>query len=149
MTYRLLYKLLHDSEYIRDRVGSRIFRGNAPAGTKGACIILRRMGATINSHLQNESSVAQQMMQIDFYDDTMARAESGGELLRMRLSCMQRTTVQVLDASGEEIDVIVDSIQLRRPGEVIDEPRDASDKWSYRHSADYEVFHSQAVPTHV
>lgn len=148
MIYRLLYRLLHDAPDIRNRVGTRIFSHNAPAGTKGECIILRRISGTVNSHLTNEATLAQSTMQIDFYAKTARDAESGGELVRMLLSGYQRSAVSVLNLQGTETSVTLDACNLLRPGEVVDEPRDGSDQWSYRSIADYELFYSQDVPTH-
>jgi hypothetical protein len=149
MIYRLLYKMLHDAPDVRNLVGVRIYGGHAPDETQGPCIVLRKLSSTINSHLRNEASIAQPTVQIDYYDSSMSKAEAGGEIIRLLLSGYQRAVFSVIGPTGALIDVTVDSVQLRRAGEVIDEPRDASDRWSYRHSADYEVFHSQAVPTHV
>jgi hypothetical protein len=55
----------------------------------------------------------------------------------------------VLNDVGGETTVAVSSINLLRPGMFLDAPTDGSDAWTKRFSGDFEVFHSQDVPTHV
>lgn len=148
MIYRILGKLMHDSAAIRNRVGSRIFFENAPAGTQGECIIIRHLSGTANAHLLNESDCAQPMVQIDFYADSSSKAHSGYQLIRERLSGFSGAA-SYLDDDGEEATADVFGVNLLRPGALVNEPRDASDKWSYRFTADFEVFHSQTVPSHL
>lgn len=147
MIYRILGKLMHDSAEIRDRVGSRIYFENAPAGVTGECIILRHLSGTVNQHLGNEADVAQPLMQIDFYADSVAKAHSGYQLVRNLLSGY-RGTATYLDDDGDEATSEIQGCNLLRPGMLVNDPRDGSDEWSYRYSADFEVFHSQSVPTH-
>lgn len=150
MIYRLLYKLLHDAPDVRNIVGTRIYPEHAPAKTQGACIIIRNLSGAAETHLQNECNMAQPMVQLDCYDRTATKARSLYEVVRLRLSGYGATTVEdVLDDDGAEQDIVLSSIILRRPGMYVEEPRDASDNWTHRYTADFEIFHSQTVPTHV
>lgn len=148
MTYRLLYKLLHDDTEITDRVGTRIYAENAPAKTVGPCIVLRMLSTDPSYHLQNETSVAAVTMQVDYYDSSATLAEVGYQLIRNLLSGRTPANVTVLNELGEEETVRVQAVVTRRGGMLIADPRDGSDRWSYRFSADFELFHSQDVPTH-
>lgn len=159
MIYRLLGKLLHDQADIRNRVGTRIWFENAPSMVgmtaeqkkqfEGPCIIIRNFSGSAETHLQNECDMAMPMVQIDAYDKTATKSHSLYELIRKRLSGFGSETVSVLNDEGEEEDVFVSSIILRRPGMFTEEPRNGSDVWTLRYTADFEVFHSQSVPTHV
>lgn len=146
MIYRILYKLLHDSEEVRNRVGTRIFAENAPESTQGACIILRNLSGRAESGLDGETDCAMPTLQLDCYDDSATKAESLFQRVRNRLSGY-RGTVEVLDIDNAVTDIDVHEITLLRPGMFIEEPRDASDRWSYRYSGDFEVYHEQSVPT--
>lgn len=146
MTYRLIRKLLYDSPAVRSRVATRIFAENAPEKTIGECIIIRNLSGSAEMHMQGETDCAMPMVQIDCYAESPLRAESLWQLVRNRLSGYSGS-VDLLDSEGTEQTVVVSEFALRRPGMFIDEPRDSSDKWSYRYSADFEVFHSQSVPT--
>lgn len=148
MIYRILYSLLHDSAAIRDRVAFRIYPENAPAKTQGECIVIRQISGSINNHLLNESDCAQMTMQVDFYAESATKAHSGYQLVRNRLSGHSGAATY-LDDAGEESTSAVSACNLIRPGTLVNEPRDGSDRWSYRVSADFEIFHSQSVPTHV
>lgn len=148
MIYRLLYKLLYDAADIRNRVATNIYASNVPAGVKGECIVMRRVSGSPNSYLESESDLATRMVQIDFYSKSATDAESGWELIRNAISGRGPENVQVLNSSGTESTIRLGAINLIRPGDEIDEPHDGSDQWSYRFSGDFEVFHSQNVPTH-
>lgn len=154
MIYRLLGKLMHDQPDIRNRVGTRIWFENQPefnklaADQRGPCIIIRNFSGSAETHLQNECDMAMPMVQIDAYDQTATKAHSLHELIRNLLSGYGPATVSVLNDEGEEEDVRVSSIILRRPGMYTEEPRNGSDVWVHRYTSDYEVFHSQSVPTH-
>lgn len=148
MIHRILGKLLHDSAAVRDRVGERIYFEHAPAKTQGECIIIRHVSASANDHLSNESACAQPMVQIDFYADSSVRAHSGYEAVRNLLSGYSGEATFLGDDGDEETTRIY-GCNLIRPGALVSEPRDASDRWRYRYSADFEVFHTQSVPTHV
>jgi hypothetical protein len=152
--YRLLGKLMYDSPDIKNRVANRIYFENAPelksipVDQRGPCIIIRNFSGSAETHLQNECDMAMPMVQVDAYDVSTSKAHSLYQLVRTRLSGYGPETVAVLNDEGEEEDVFVSSIVLRRSGMFVEEPRDASDKWTYRYTADFEVFHSQPVPTH-
>lgn len=155
MIYRLLGKLMYDSPDIRDRVGTRIYFEYAPelkaipVDQRGPCIIIRNFSGSAETHLQNECGMAMPMVQVDCYDASSSKAHSLYELVRLRLSGFGPDTVDdVLDDDGDTVDVFVAAIVLRRPGMYVEQPRDASDKWTHRYTADFEVFHSQSVPTH-
>lgn len=154
MIYRLLGKLLYDQPDVRNRVGTRIWLENQPAfnslaaDQKGACIIIRNFSGSTETHLTNECDMAMPMVQVDFYDASATKAHSGFELVRRLLSGYGPETVAVLNDEGEEEDVFVSSIILRRPGMYTEEPRNGSDVWVHRYTGDFEVFHSQSVPTH-
>lgn len=145
MIYRLLYKLLYDAPNVVDRVGTRIFAEHAPQKTQGACIIIRNLSGSAENHMGGETDCAMPTVQVDAYDSSAPRAEELYQAVRNRISGF-RGNVSVLDSTGSEQTVSVHEIALRRPGMFIEEPRDASDKWTYRYSADFEVFHSQSVP---
>jgi iron-sulfur cluster repair protein YtfE (RIC family) len=149
MIYRLLYKMLHDAPEVANVVGARIFAEHAPENTIGACLVLNVISGTINSHLQNESDVAQPMVQVDCYDETPLKAERLYQRVRNLLSGWQPSSIDVLSWEGTDASVRVQAINLIRPGMSIEPPADASDRWKYRYSADFEVFHTQDVPTHV
>lgn len=148
MIYRLMYKLLHDSADIRHRVATRIFAEHAPASTQGACIIIRHISGTAIDAVENETGLADNTIQIDFYDENITKCESGYQLIRNRLSGY-RGDVDILDERGEEETITVTGINLLRPGGLVESPQDSSDKWTCRYSADFQVFHTQDVPTHV
>jgi len=147
--------MLYESAAVRNRVSSRIYFEHAPelksipVDQRGDCIIIRKLSSNPETHLQNECDMAQPTMQIDAYSTSPTKAESLHELIRNRLSGFGPAMVEdVLDSEGNEVDVWVSSIVLRRDNGYIEDPRDASDKWTHRFTADYEVFHSQSVPTH-
>lgn len=142
-----MYKLLHDSAEVRNRVGTRIFPEHAPANTQGACIVLRHISGTTIDAVENETGLADNTMQVDFYDETITKCESGYQRIRNRLSAY-RGDVDILGDGGTEETIVVTGINLLRPGALVESPRDGSDKWSCRYSADFQIFHSQDVPTH-
>lgn len=146
MIYRLLYKLLHDSAGVRNRVGTRIYARNAPAGVSGEHIILNIISGTVHDHLTNEADIAERMIQIDFHADRATDAETGSELVRNLLSGY-RGEVSMLSDEGV-LSAYDFQANLVRPGDLVNGPQDASDRWSYQHSADYQVFYEQSVPTH-
>lgn len=143
-----MYKLLHDSEEIRNRVATRIYAEHAPANSQGACIVLRHISGTAIDAVENETGLADNTMQVDFYDETITKCESGYQRIRNRLSGY-RGEVDVLAENGEEETITVTGVNLLRPGGLVESPQDASDKWSTRYSADFQIFHTQDVPTHV
>lgn len=156
MIYRLLGKMMYDSPDIKNRVSSRIYFEYAPELKKipldqrGPCIVIRKVSGTAETHLQNECDKYAARMQIDCYDSTPTNAESLNELVRLKLSGFGPATVEgVLGSDGNEHDIRVDSIIRGTDGMYTDEPRDGSDKWTHRYLTEYEVFHSQSVPTHV
>jgi hypothetical protein len=145
---------MHDQADIRSRVGTRIWFENQPAFNtlaaeqKGACIIIRNFSGSAETHLQNESSMAMPMVQIDAYDSSVSKAHSLYQLIRNLLSGYGPETVSVLNDDGEEESVRVDAIILRRPGMYTEEPRNGGDVWTHRYTGDFEIFHSQSAPTH-
>jgi hypothetical protein len=146
MIYRLLYKLLHDAEEVRNIVGTRIYPEHAPEKSQAACIILRHMSGEAEYHLAGESDCAHGIIQVDCYDASTTKAHRLYQWVRNAISGY-RGVAAVLGDGGTEEDVMVSEITILRPGALVDEPRDASDKWSYRWSADFNVFYSQSVPT--
>jgi len=154
MIYRLLYKLLHDSDDIRNRVGSRIFAENAPAPRLDAYkrpipeeyIVLRNFSGSADYHLEAETDCANPTVQIDCHATPATAAESLYQLVRNRLSGFSGV-VDVLGEGGTEEEMTVHECRIIRPGMTVESPRDASDQWSYNHSADFEIYHSQSVPT--
>ena len=135
MIYRLLYKLLHDSAEVRNVVGSRIYAEHAPDSSQGACIILRVLSGDAHYHLTAESDCANPTVQVDCYDETTTKAHRLYQHVRNRLSGYSGS-VDVLDEDGTETSVVVSELTILRPGALVDEPRDASDRWSCRWSAD-------------
>jgi hypothetical protein len=155
VSYRLLGKMLYDSAAIKHRVSTRIYFEYAPelksipVDQRGDCLILRKLSSTPETHLQNECDMAMPMYQIDSYSSSQTKAESLHELVRNRLSGFGPSLVEdVLDSEGIESDVWVSAIVLESDYGYIEQPRDASDKWTHRFVALYKVFHSQPVPTH-
>ena len=148
MIYRVLWKLLHDSEAVRNRVSTRIYGDYKPQDAPpGEYIILRHVSGTPIDAVENETGLADDVMQVDFYGQKVADCKSGYQLIRNRLSGY-RGTVDVLDYDGEEQEVKVTGINLLRKGSLIDLPQDGSDQWACRYSADFQVFYTQTVPTH-
>ena len=149
MIERVLYSFLRDSEAIRDKVGNRIFAGNAPAGTKGAAIILKVLSRVRDDKytLQNEIGVTESIVQIDCYDERPALAYDLFEAVRNRLSGYYGT-ISHKAASGDETTTDIQSAVILREGAIADAPQDGSDRWTSRHSADFRIIHSQPVPTH-
>lgn len=146
MIYRLIYKLLFDCLEFRSRVGTRIFAEHAPANTAGECCVIRIISGAAEYGLDSECDCARPMVQLDFYSENATKAESLYQIARNRLSGFYGS-VDVLNASGVEEPVDVSECLLIRPGALVDEPRDASDRWTHRWSADFDIVHSQSVPT--
>lgn len=150
MIYRILYSLLHESANIRDKVGTRIWAENAPAGEPPKkdepYLVLKNFSGSAESHMAGESDCAMPMIQIDCHDKTANLAEQLYQRVRNRVSGF-RGTVDVVDDDSIPTTVAIHEIKLLRPGMTIESPQDASDRWSYNHSADFDVFHEQSVPT--
>jgi hypothetical protein len=156
VSYRLLGKMLYDSAAVKNRVSTRIYFEHAPelrsipVDQRGDCLIIRKLGSSPETHLTNECDMAAPMYQIDSYSTSPTKAESLHGLVRNRLSGFGPDTItDVLDDEGELSDVFVSSVVMMRNNGYVEEPRDGSDKWTHRYTADYQVFHSQSVPTHV
>lgn len=147
MIYRLIYALLQDSPDITDRVGTRVYARKAPANVSGEYIILSIVGSTVHNHLQNEASTGERMVQVSFFGDSATAAESGFELVRMRMSGFSGE-VEALDPQGDLRDYTVQA-NLVTPNDQVSEPRDASDRWAHQYSGDFQVFYEQDAPTHV
>lgn len=147
MIYRIIYSMLHGSDDIRNRVGARIFPERVPAGVSGECIVISHISSEVENHLQNESDCAIPTIQVDFYSNTVTGAESGYQLIRNLLSGFLGS-VNYLGGDGDEETTRV-ACNLVSPGMLEEEPADGSDQWIYSYSADFQVFHSQTVPTHV
>lgn len=146
MIYRLLYKLLHDAAEVRNIVGASIFAEHAPDSHRGPCIILRAISGEAHYHFGGESDCANPTVQIDCYGASSTAAHKLYQWVRNAISGY-RGSVDVLDDAGSLSPIVVSEISILRPGALVEEPRDASDKWAYRWSADFQVFHSQSVPT--
>lgn len=147
MIYRILYSLLNGSPDIRNRVGSRIYPERVPAGVAGECIVISHISSEVESHLLNESDCAIPTMQIDFYSNSTSKAHSGYQLIRNLLSGYSGDVAHLSDDGGEET-THISSCNLISPGMLEEEPADGSDQWIYSYSADFQIFHSQSVPTH-
>lgn len=149
MIYRIIGKLLHDSAAIRDRVGTRIYFEHRPASDPlaGEYIVIRFISGAANNHLENEADCAEGDVQVDFYGQTVTDAERGYSLIRNRLSGFD-AEVTYLGSDGAEASADV-QCNLLRPGMLVSTPADASDQWAYQFSADFQVFYSQTVPTHL
>lgn len=147
MIYRILYSLLHGSADIRNRVGARIYPERVPAGVEGECIVVSHVSSEVENHLQNESDCAIPTIQLDFYSNTVTTAESGYQLIRNLLSGFRGDVVH-LGSDGEEETTHISGCNLIGPGMLEEEPADGSDQWIFSYSADFQIFHSQSVPTH-
>lgn len=147
MIYQLLYKLLHDGAAIRNRVGTRIVARRAPADTPGEYIVLNIVGGTAHNHLSNEAGIGERVIQVSYFADSASAAQSGIELVRLRLSGF-KGDVEILDPAGDLREYTVQA-NLITSNDFASEPQNASDKWSHQSTADFQVFFEQDVPTHV
>ena len=148
MIYRIIGRLLHESEAVRNLVADRIFFEVSPAKVTGEFIVLSLTTTTVHNHLQNESDCAEPMVQVDFYAADASRAYSGFQAIHNRLSGFSGS-VEYLADDGDYDTTRVSSCNLISHRSLTLRPEDASDKWRFRYSGDFQVFHSQAVPTHV
>jgi hypothetical protein len=130
---------LLDDEDVRHVVAERCYAGRVPEGVKGAVIVLQLITRQHHYHLGNEADVVEPTVQIDCYEATSALAEELAEHVRNRLSGCRGATAG--DMTLQTAIIISDSSST-------EEPRDKSDRWIYRVSVDYQIFHSQSVPTH-
>ncbi len=146
MIYRLIYKLLYDAPGVRDRVGTRIYARQSPAGVTGENIVISLVGGTIHNHVSNECSVGERMVQVSFFADSAVLAESGFELVRLRMSGFA-DELEVLDPTGTPRDYTVQA-NLVAANDSVGSPQNASDRWAHQHSGDFQVFFEQDVPTH-
>lgn len=149
MIERVLYAFLRDSEDIRNVVGSRIYAGYAPANTKGPVIILRVISRSRQGKysLQNETDVTEAVVQIDCYEERASLAFELFENVRKRLSGYYGEVTHV-SSTGEETTTYIHSATILREDAVYEVRQDASDKWIDRYSADFQIIHTQPVPTH-
>jgi hypothetical protein len=145
--YYLLYALLYGCAEIKDRVGTQIYPENAPQGTVGECIVLRKLSGTAHNHLTNEADCVERLIQIDFYGRTVTEAEEGYELIQNLLSGYGPADVDV-ERSGTTTTVRVSTINRMRDSNTVDAPANGSDVWTKQCSCDFQIFHSQPVPTH-
>jgi hypothetical protein len=109
--------------------------------------VMSIVGGEIHNHLTNECGLGERMVQVAFYADTAVAAESGFELVRLRMSGF-KDDLEVLDPTGTPRDYTVQA-NLVRPGDLASPPQNASDKWAHQYSGDFQVFFEQDVPTHV
>jgi hypothetical protein len=147
MIYRLLYKVLHDSAAVRDRVATRIYPRMAPNGVTGERIVLNVISGIAHNHVSNEVGVGERIVQVSCFADSAVAAESGFELVRLRLSGF-KSDIEILDPAGTPREYTFQA-NLINANDLVSEPRDASDKGAYQHSGDFQVFYEQDVPTHV
>jgi hypothetical protein len=145
--YRLGYKLLYDGADVRDRVATRIYAGQAPGGVAGEHIVMKVVGSQIHNHLTNEAAIGERMLQVSFFADTAVKAESGFELVRLRMSGFD-DELEMLDPAGETRNYSIQA-NLVAANDQVSSPQDASDRWAHQHSGDFQVFFEQDVPTHV
>ena len=150
MICKALYKLLHDSAGVRDRVGTRIYADYAPQGSTGECIVLRELSEGPEYHLQNEADCLSTTVQLDYYSNAPMKARSGFRLVRSLLSGRGGPGDDVAheDEHGASVTTHLSSIVIRRAGALPEDPRDGSTEWRHRYSGDFEIFHSQTAPTH-
>ncbi len=151
MIYRLLYKLLHESEAIRNRVGIRIFEENAPerrpTDPKEEYIVLHLISENPDYHLDGEVGTGDAVVQVDCHGSHTSKARSLYQLVRNRLSGYRGSVADVLTDDGDLVSRDVCELTILRPGMIVGTPQDASDKWSYNCSTDISVFYEQSVPT--
>lgn len=140
MIERAVKDFLLDSATVRDRVAGRIFHSRAPQGIKGELIVIRTINMEPVYTIQNEAGLEAHITQIDCYSDTPYKADTLGDLVRNRLSGYRGTI-------GNDA-VLIEATEIINARSLEDQPEDSSDRWIFRHSADYRFYASKAIPTH-
>jgi hypothetical protein len=146
MIERYTRDFLRDVTAIRDRVDEGtdllgVYCGTVPHGHRGECILLTDITAEHYYHLGGEVSPRSSVVQITCYSDKAGRAYSLAELVRNRLSGYGG-----LMGDSDETRVLTATI-VGSAGAEIETPEDASDKFIYSYTRDYELIYTTTVPT--
>ncbi|MCA9232502.1 MAG: DUF3168 domain-containing protein [Planctomycetales bacterium] len=128
---------LQASAAISDVVGTRIYSSRVAQGIKGALIVLRNITSQREYTLTGEVGVKLSTVQIDAYDQTSVKAQALAEKIRNRLS----------GYAGAAGDITIQAATIIAERALRDTPVDASDQWTFRYSMDFDIWHTQSVPT--
>lgn len=146
MIHRILYRLLSQSANIANKVGVRIYQDRAPQKTTGDYIVITRVSASPEYHLTAESDCAVDIIQLAYVSTSRAAAEAGFNLIRNRISGY-RGDVTYLADDGTYATGNISECTCVRGALTVEMAGDASDKYRFLCSSDYQIFSSQSVPT--
>ena len=147
MIERIVRTHLLDDDDIRNVVGQRVFANYLPIDSKGPAILLRRVSSNREQTHAGEPAVVESIVQVDSYERTASYCWELFELIRNRLNGYSGD-VTWLGTGGSQITTTIGHAWILRENALTDSPRDASDRWVERISADFTISHSQTVPTH-
>lgn len=137
MIEKEIKKYLYGSNPIRNVVGNRIYAGKAGQIVTGAMLIVRNVTSQRFYGLVNEIGTKQSILQIDCYENSATKAYDLSELVRNRLS----------GYSGAAGDATVYESMIIAERADREKPENKSDRWVFRYSADYQIYHDSVVPT--
>lgn len=147
MIEKIVREYLLADDDVRNIVDSRIYVGYVPGGVSGAVIVLRKINTDRSYHLTNEVGARADVLQVDCYDETGTKAYQLSEIVRNRLSGVATANASYMENGAYTVGYIHYAIIINER-ELVEEPENASDRWTHRYSVDYEIGVSQSVPTH-
>lgn len=131
--------ILKASTAIRDRVdlGVRfpgVYADHGPQAVRGEYIVLQDVSGDHSYGLGGEIGTLATIVQVNCFSYKSEKAQSLFMLVRNRLS-------------GYSDSVIAEATIIGGLGSSPAPPVDNSDKWIYRYSKDFQIFHYESVPT--
>ena len=135
---------LESKSAIRHLSFGKIFYDRAPQGTAKPYVLINRVAVSRFYTLSNETDAASVVVQVDVYHTEPNEMEKLAEAIRLAMSGTQNVFWGNRDAGG----IYVFSAKILREDVNADRPQDASDRWSYNFSRDYDITHREPVPTH-
>lgn len=121
-------------------VGARIYPDILPqkdgkVTTDLPAITLEVISGQSDSDLTGGVGLGRQRVSVTCYAHTRTATRTLSEAVRVQMLSMRG------DVSGQH----VSSVTCESRVDLVDPPADASDKWRYIHSIDFEVIHSEGV----
>ncbi len=135
---KALRKFWIDDEDIRDKIDGRIFARRVPDHTTNPCVVLTTITTSREYSLANEINVLTAVVQVDVYGANTAEVDEITELIRNRTSGYK----------GLAGDLFLQGCFILREQSEAKRRRDGSNRFANRNSTDYQIFFSQAIPTH-
>jgi hypothetical protein len=117
-----------------------IYAGTVPMGHKGESIRLEDISAQRFYHLAGEAGVVQSVVQVTCYGENARRAFTLSELVRNRLSGYR-------GYAGDSNETAIQSALIINESADQESPADASDRWIYSYTCDYQITHTTSIPT--